>query len=142
MFRARGFGITLSKVTINRYVRINMIGTFPLVRGYKGLIPPHIFKLLVLAAELFMQINGVNSVANLLAWFNNFKIFLIKFGFSGIGGDGEPIFDEEMKRRILNIDETEISLDGSKTRAGGRPEVSFHDPHLPVPSLSSAKIIA
>jgi hypothetical protein len=119
-----------------------MIGTFPLVRGYKGLILPHIFKLLVLAAESFMQINGVNSVANLLAWFNNFKIFLIKFGFSGIGGDGEPIFDEEMKRRILNIDETEISLDGSKTRAGGRPEVSFHDPHLPVPSLSSAKIIA
>ncbi len=106
------------------------------------MIPPHIFKLLVLAAESFMQINGVNSVANLLAWFNNFKIFLIKFGFSGIGGDGEPIFDEEMKRRILNIDETEISLDGSKTRAGGRPEVSFHDPHLPVPSLSSAKIIA
>ena len=160
------------------------------------MIPPHVFKLLVLAAESFMQINGVNSVivprqkiimrvnelcsitsegkpktsifdrvmrltnislnaivapqveerrilwttyANLLAWFNNFKIFLIKFGFSGVGGDGEPIFDEEMKRRILNVDETEISLNGSKTRAGRRPEVSFHDPHLPLPSLSSAK---
>ena len=31
-FRARGFGVTLNKVPINhRYVRINMIGTFPLV---------------------------------------------------------------------------------------------------------------
>ena len=73
------------------------------------MIPPHIFKLLVLAAESFMQINGVNSVANLLAWFNNFKIFLIKFGFSGIGGDGEPIFDEEMKRWILNVDDGDLS---------------------------------
>jgi hypothetical protein len=174
-----------------------MIGTFPrIVRGYEGLIPPHIFKLLVLAAESFMQINDFNSVivpwqkiimrvnelcsitsegkpktsifdrvmrstnvslnaivapqveersicwttyANILAWFDNFKIFLIEFGFSGVGGNGEPIFDEEMKRLILNVDETEISLDGSKTRAGRRPEVSFHDPHLPLPSLSSAK---
>jgi hypothetical protein len=196
-FRVRGFGVTLSKVTINLYVRKNMIGTFPrLVRGYEGLIPPHIFKLLVLAAESFMQINDFNSVivpwqkiimrvnelcsitsegkpktsifdrvmrstnvslnaivapqveersicwttyANILAWFDNFKIFLIEFGFSGVGGNGEPIFDEEMKRLILNVDETEISLDGSKTRAGRRPEVSFHDPHLPLPSLSSAK---
>ena len=64
---------------------------------------------------------------------------MIEFGFSSVGGNGEPIFDKEMKRRILNIDETEISLNGSKTRAGGRPEVSFHDPHLPLPSLSSAK---
>ena len=61
-FRALGFGVTLSKVTINRYVRINMIGTFPLLRGYEGYIPPHVFKFLVLAAESFMQINQVNSV--------------------------------------------------------------------------------
>ena len=27
-FRVRGFGVTLSKVTINLYVRKNMIGTF------------------------------------------------------------------------------------------------------------------
>jgi hypothetical protein len=196
-FRAPGFGVTLSKVTINQYVHINsMIGTLPLVRGYKGLIPSHVFKLLMLAAESFMQINLVNSVivprqkiimrvnelcgvtferkpktsifervmrstnvslnaivapqvkercicrktyANLLAWFNNFKIFLIEFGFATLGGNGEPIFDKEMKHRILNVDETEISVDRNKTRAGRRPEVSFHDPHLPLPSLSLAK---
>ena len=62
-FRAPGFGIILSKATINQYVHINcMIGTLPLVRGYEGLIPSHTFKLLVLAAESFMQINQVNSV--------------------------------------------------------------------------------
>ena len=77
--------------------------------------------------------------SNLLAWFNNFKIFLIEFGFAAVGSNGEPIFDKEMKRWILNVDKTEISVNRSKTRAGGRPEVSFHDPHLPLPSLSLEK---
>jgi hypothetical protein len=39
----------------------------------------------------------------------------------------------------LNLDVMDISVDGSKTIVGGRPEVSFHDPHLPMPSLTSAK---
>ena len=38
-FRAQGYGVTLSKNTINRYVALGMLGTFPLVsrphiRGY------------------------------------------------------------------------------------------------------------
>jgi hypothetical protein len=49
--------------------------------------------------------------ANLLAWLDKFKIFLIEFGFAAIGGDGEPIFDKEMKHWILNIGKTEISVD-------------------------------
>ncbi len=40
----------------------------------------------------------------------------------------------------MNVDETEISLDTSNTRAGGRPAVSFHDPHLPATSRSTAKL--
>jgi hypothetical protein len=39
----------------------------------------------------------------------------------------------------MNVDETEISLDASNMRAGGRPAVSFHDPHLPLTSRSTAK---
>jgi hypothetical protein len=35
-FRARGFPVTMSKPTINRYVALNIIGTFPLARGYEG----------------------------------------------------------------------------------------------------------
>jgi len=39
-FRTRGYGVTLSKNTINRYVALlGMLGTFPLVRGYEGMMP-------------------------------------------------------------------------------------------------------
>ncbi len=33
-FRGWGFPVTMSKSTINRYVVLNMIGTFPFARGY------------------------------------------------------------------------------------------------------------
>jgi hypothetical protein len=61
-FRARGHGATLSKNTINRYVQLGMVGTFPLARGYEGTMPRHAFNLLVLAVESFIQINNVNKV--------------------------------------------------------------------------------
>ena len=60
-FRARGFPVTMSKLTINRYVALNMIGTFPLARGYEGAMPHAAFELLVIAAESFIQIKGVNK---------------------------------------------------------------------------------
>jgi hypothetical protein len=61
-FRVHGFSVALGKtIRFNRYVHLNMSGLFPLGQGYKGLLLPHIFKLLVLAAELFMQIKQVNS---------------------------------------------------------------------------------
>ncbi len=61
-FRARGYGVTLSKNTINRYVALNMIGTFPLASGYKGMMTKHAFELLVLAVETYIQISNVNTV--------------------------------------------------------------------------------
>ncbi len=61
-FRARGYGVTLSKNTINWYVAHGMLGTFPLVRGYEGMMPKHSFQLLVLAVESFIQISNVNSI--------------------------------------------------------------------------------
>jgi hypothetical protein len=64
---------------------------------------------------------------------------LIKFEFAGVGVDGELTFTKVQLRRIMNVDETEISLNASNTRAGGRPAVSFHDPHLPLTSRSTAK---
>ena len=60
-FRARGFPVTMSKPTINRYVALNMIGTFPLARGYEGAMPHAAFELLVIAAESFIKIKGVNK---------------------------------------------------------------------------------
>jgi hypothetical protein len=41
----------------------------------------------------------------------------------------------------LNLDAIDISVDGSKTIVGGRPEVLFHDPCLPMPSLTYAKLL-
>ncbi len=77
--------------------------------------------------------------ANLLAWFDNFKVFLIEFGFAIVGCNGEPVFDEKTMHQILNLDVMDISVDRSKTVVGGRPEVSFHDPLLLMPTLTSAK---
>jgi hypothetical protein len=77
--------------------------------------------------------------ANLLAWLVNFKVFLIEFGFAIVECNGEPVFDETMMHQILNLDAMDISVDRSKMIVGGRPEVSFHDRHLPMPSLTSAK---
>jgi len=61
-FRAQGYGMTLSKNTINRYVALGMVGMFPLARGYKGTMPRHAFDLLVLAVELYIQVCQVNSI--------------------------------------------------------------------------------
>jgi len=61
-FRAWGHGATLSKNSINRYVQLGMVGTFPLARGYEGTMPRHAFDLLVLAVESYIQISNVNSV--------------------------------------------------------------------------------
>ena len=51
---------------------------------------------------------------------------------------GELTFTEEQLRRILNIDETELALNGD-THAGSRLAVTFYDPHLPIASRSVAK---
>jgi hypothetical protein len=49
------------------------------------------------------------------------------------------VFDEKTMHQMQNLDATVISVDGSKKIVGGRPEVSLHVPHLPMPSLTSAK---
>jgi hypothetical protein len=196
-FRARGFPVTMSKPTVNRYVTLNMIGTFLLARGYEGVMPHAAFELLVIAAESFIQIKGVNkdhierntlmimfnelcgvtslkgrvkenmfervmqatnvslnasvspavedrhvrwtTYSNLHAWFVSFKAFLIEFGFTTIGSNCRLLIMESTLRRIVNVNETEVLLDGSKTNVGGRPAVSFHDPHFPLTQRPAAK---
>jgi hypothetical protein len=65
-------------------------------------------------------------------------VFLIEFEFAVVGCNGEPVFDEKMMHQILKLDAMDISINGSKTIVGGRPEVSFYDPHPPMPTLTSA----
>ena len=61
-FRARGHGTMLNKNTINQYVQLGMVRTFPLARGYEGTMPRHAFDLLVLVVESYIQINNINSI--------------------------------------------------------------------------------
>ncbi len=83
-------------------------------------------------------IRSQTRYANLLACFDNFKVFLIAFLFAVFGCNGEPVL---MRRPCIRYyrDAMDISVDRSKTIVGGRPEVSFQDPHLPMSSLTSAK---
>ena len=50
----------LAKSMVNCYIQNDMVGTAPLARGYEGIIPKVVFKVLVLAVETFIQIKQVN----------------------------------------------------------------------------------
>jgi hypothetical protein len=53
-FSAQGYGVTLSKNTINRYVALCNVGTFPFARGYEDMMPRHAFDLLVLVLDSYV----------------------------------------------------------------------------------------
>ena len=65
---------------------------------------------------------------------------MLEKDFARVGGDGDAlIFDKEMLLRILNVDMTETSINGSKTRAGGRPDILFYNPNPPLANRSATK---
>jgi hypothetical protein len=68
---------------------------------------------------------------NLDLWFDSWETFLVKYGFTTINKDGSLHITEEMKARILNFDETCLSLDRSKSNQGGRPTVTYYDVRFP-----------
>ncbi len=64
-------------------------------------------------------------------WFDCWEVFVVDYGFATINSSNELHFEEKMKRRILNLDETCLSLDGSNGNHGGRPTVTYYDVHFP-----------
>ena len=62
-FKVSGFAVLLRSKTVNCYVRNDMAGSAPLLRGYKGIMPKAVFKLLVLAVESFIQIKQMHCEA-------------------------------------------------------------------------------
>ena len=48
---------------------------------------------------------------NLTLWFDSWEAFLIDYGLATTSQTGELIIEETMKKRILNLDETCLSLD-------------------------------
>jgi len=67
------------------------------------------------------------TFSNLSDWYDAWEKFLTTQGFASEiineSGAKEIVFSEEQKRRIINIDETNLSLDGSDGGRGGRPDV-------------------
>lgn len=62
-------------------------------------------------------------------WFDNWGENLVKLGFAEMIDNNVHIPDDQLVR-ILNFDETCLSLDGSGSVAGGRPMAVFYNPHL------------
>jgi hypothetical protein len=71
------------------------------------------------------------TYTNLKSWFNNWEHDLEELGFGKRNEEGDLIIPEEQLSRILNIDESCLSMDGSKGRRGGRPTAVFYSPILP-----------
>ena len=63
-------------------------------------------------------------------WFNNWGRDLVELGFTSQPNNNEDIhIPNDQIARIINFDETCLSLDGSGRR-GGKPEVVFYNPLL------------
>ena len=76
---------------------------------------------------------------NLNLWFDTWQQFVVEYGFATINVNGEVIFDEKMKARIANLDETCLSLDGSNSNRGGRPTATYYDVRFPQLGKSTSK---
>ncbi len=63
----------------------------------------------------------------------------MEYGFATINENGELIFDEELKKRIANLDETCLSLDGNNGNRGGRPTVTYYDVRFPQLGKATSK---
>jgi hypothetical protein len=48
-------------------------------------------------------------------WFDTWEQFVVEYGYVTIGPNGEVIFDEKMKARIANLDETSFPQLGKST---------------------------
>ena len=76
---------------------------------------------------------------NLVLWFNAWENFLVEYGFGTYDANGELVVEYEMKKRILNMDETCMSLDSGNGNRGGRPEVTYHDICFPQLGRATSK---
>ena len=83
---------------------------------------------------------------NINIWFETLKRFFINRGFArektdGDDCEGELIYFEGQTNRILNLDESEVSTDGTTKLSGGRPvsKISSTDSSIPKGATTSNK---
>lgn len=83
------------------------------------------------------------TFSNLSDWYDAWEKFLTTQGFASEiineSGAKEIVFSEEQKRRIINIDETNLSLDGSDGGRGGRPSCTITIKHCSRPGTAQNK---
>ncbi len=101
-FRARGFEMLLSKATVNCYVWNDMIGSAPLARGYKGIIPKAAFKLLLLAVESYIQIKQLNC--EVIVWKQLLAVVNKMCGIASISNIKENMLDRVMWSTPVSVD--------------------------------------
>jgi hypothetical protein len=65
------------------------------------------------------------TYSNLNDWFNAWEQFVLEKGFASKNAEGSVEFSKEQCKRIINMDETKFSVDGSDGGVGGRPSLSF-----------------
>ena len=78
---------------------------------------------------------------NLKLWFDIWEKSLVELGFAerNEGDEGGVSISNEQLARIVNLDESCLSLDGSHGARGGRPAVLFYNPDLPKPAACASK---
>jgi len=82
---------------------------------------------------------------NLNLWFDTWKTTLIELGFArektcdDIAEEGEVMFLPGQKERIINVEETDGTLDDTRGQTGGRPPIVFTSPDVPAGSTSVNK---
>jgi hypothetical protein len=79
------------------------------------------------------------TLQNLDLWFDSWETFVVEYGFATINTDGLLHFPDEMKARIINMDETCFLLDGSNSNRGGRPTVTYYDVRFPQLGKATSK---
>ncbi len=80
---------------------------------------------------------------NLNTWHENWERCLVELGFGTkiSKHDGKEIIevDDAQKKRILNLDESALTLNGNSKQRGGRPSVTFFDGGLPSHGIVASK---
>ena len=67
------------------------------------------------------------TYSNLKLWFENWSQSICNKVFGHLNEGGNVFIPEEQQKRILNIDESCLALDGNKGLKGGRPSVIFYN---------------
>jgi DNA-binding transcriptional MerR regulator len=82
---------------------------------------------------------------NLSTWFDTFHEIVVRLGFarkrSAEDPDGSPevIFFEGQEERVINFDESPVSIDNTSGERGGRPPTTFYSTSLPAAATAANK---